>query len=87
MDREYDAVMLEFTDIKKDLNAYLEKQKKHFGVQIKFVGTERKRFQIEVPESQIKKVGSGYELTGSRKGFKRYYTAEAKVNIFQVPCF
>lgn len=81
VDREYDAVLLELADVKKDLDAYLEKQRRHFGVQIKFCGNDRKRFQIEVPDSQEKKVGSGYELQGSRKGFKRYYTSESKVCI------
>ncbi|XP_023245982.1 LOW QUALITY PROTEIN: probable DNA mismatch repair protein Msh6 [Copidosoma floridanum] len=78
VDREYDAVLLELAEIKKESEAYLDKQKKHFGVQIKYCGGDKKRFQIEVPESQIKKVGNGYELQGSRKGFKRYYTAESR---------
>ncbi|OXU29419.1 hypothetical protein TSAR_009297 [Trichomalopsis sarcophagae] len=78
VDREYDAVLMELADIKKELDSYLEKQRKYFGVQIKYCGNDKKRYQIEVPESQIKKVGSGYELQGSRKGFKRYYTEETK---------
>ncbi|KAJ8674770.1 hypothetical protein QAD02_010556 [Eretmocerus hayati] len=78
VDQDYDAVLLELSDIEKELNEYLEKQRKHFGVQIKFFGKDKKKYQIEVPESQLKKVGSGYELQGSRKGFKRYYTDEAK---------
>ena len=85
MDRDYDEVLFEFKEIKNDLDDYLNKQKQHFGVQVKYVGTDRKRFQIEIPESQIKKIGSGFELTGSRKGFKRYYTEEAKVqNSFNI---
>lgn len=41
------------------------------------MGTDKKRFQIEIPEKVAPP--SNYELTGSRKGFKRYYTLEAKV--------
>ncbi|KAL7302864.1 hypothetical protein TKK_0004096 [Trichogramma kaykai] len=78
VDKDYDAVLNELADIQSDLNDYLNKQCRHFGVKVKFVGTDRKRYQIEIPETQVKKVGSGYELTGSRKGFKRYYTDEAK---------
>lgn len=73
---------MEMAEIKDDLEKYLGKQRQHFGVKITFHGTEKKRYQIEVPESQVKKVGSGYELQSQRKGFKRYYTAEGKVSAF-----
>lgn len=78
VDPEYDSVLIELADVKKDLERYLEKQRQHFGVKVTFHGSDRKRYQIEIPESQVKKVGSGYELQSQRKGFKRYYTAEAK---------
>ncbi|XP_011644133.1 probable DNA mismatch repair protein Msh6 [Pogonomyrmex barbatus] len=78
VDAEYDSVLTELAENKKNLDKYLEKQKQHFGVKITFFGTDRKRYQIEIPDSQIKKVGPGYELQSQRKGFKRYYTAEAK---------
>ncbi|KAK2708898.1 hypothetical protein QYM36_014504 [Artemia franciscana] len=45
---------------------------------VTFTGTEKKRFQIEVPESAARRATSEYELQGSRKGFKRYWTYEAK---------
>ncbi|XP_066598080.1 probable DNA mismatch repair protein Msh6 [Prorops nasuta] len=78
VDSEYDVVLKEIAHINQDLNDYLTEQSRHFGVKIKFHGTDKKRFQIEVPDSQVKKVGHGYELQSQRKGFKRYYTAEAK---------
>ncbi|XP_058798739.1 probable DNA mismatch repair protein Msh6 [Phymastichus coffea] len=78
VDKDYDAVLIEFEEIKKELNAYLDKQRKYFGVMVKYVGTDKKRYQIEIPDTQMKKVGRGYELQGSRKGFKRYTTAETK---------
>lgn len=81
MDAEYDSVLIELAENKKALDRYLEKQKQHFGVKITFHGSDRKRYQIEVPDSQVKKVGPGYELQSQRKGFKRYYTAEAKARL------
>ncbi|XP_014470347.1 PREDICTED: probable DNA mismatch repair protein Msh6 [Dinoponera quadriceps] len=78
VDTEYDSVLTELAENKENLDQYLQKQRRHFGVKITFYGTDRKRYQIEVPESQVKKVGPGYELQSQRKGFKRYYTAEAK---------
>jgi hypothetical protein len=47
--------------------------------QVKFIGTDKKRFQIEIPEKVTPL--SKFELTGSRKGYKRYYSPEAKVCI------
>lgn len=78
--------MAELAKNKKDLDKYLEKQKQHFDANITFFGTDKKRYQIEVPESRVKKVGPGYELQSQRKGFKRYYTAEAKVKIIIYIC-
>ncbi|XP_050450854.1 probable DNA mismatch repair protein Msh6 [Cataglyphis hispanica] len=78
VDAEYDLVLEELAKNKKDLDRYLEKQKQHFDSNITFFGTDKKRYQIEIPESRVKKVGPGYELQSQRKGFKRYYTAEAK---------
>lgn len=79
VDSEYDSVLMELEEIKKDSEQYLEKQKKHFGVKITFHGSDKKRYQIEIPDSQTKKVGAGFELQSQRKGYKRYYTAESKV--------
>lgn len=81
VDEEYDAILEELAEIKKAGNNYLEQQKKFFGVKVSFFGHDRKRYQLEVPDSQVKKVNSSYELQSQRKGFKRYYTAEAKVCI------
>ncbi|XP_046478017.1 probable DNA mismatch repair protein Msh6 [Neodiprion pinetum] len=78
VDSEYDAVLEEVSEIKRDLEKYLEQQRKHFGVKVNYFGTEKKRFQIEVPDSQLRKVTTVYELQSQRKGFRRYYTAEAK---------
>ncbi|XP_015590285.1 probable DNA mismatch repair protein Msh6 [Cephus cinctus] len=78
VDTEYDSVLEELGAVKKDLDEYLKKQRDHFGVKISFHGTDRKRYQIEIPDSQVKKIGPGYELQSQRKGFKRYYTAEAR---------
>ncbi|XP_033303420.1 probable DNA mismatch repair protein Msh6 [Bombus bifarius] len=78
VDSEYDSVLIELDDVKADAQEYLEKQKKHFGVKVTFHGSDKKRYQIEIPDSQIKKIGAGYELQSQRKGYKRYYTAETK---------
>jgi hypothetical protein len=49
---------------------------------VKYIGTDKKRFQIEIPEKVTPL--KNFELTGSRKGFKRYYSPEAKVCILVI---
>ncbi|XP_043250330.1 probable DNA mismatch repair protein Msh6 [Colletes gigas] len=78
VDSEYDSVLMELAEVKKDAEQYLVKQRQHFGVKVTYHGSDKKRYQIEIPDSQVKKVGSGFELQSQRKGFRRYYTAEAK---------
>ncbi|XP_012252115.2 DNA mismatch repair protein Msh6 isoform X2 [Athalia rosae] len=78
VDSEYDAVLDELASLKEDLNEYLESQRKHFGVKVNYFGSDKKRYQIEVPESQLRKVTTEYELQSQRKGFKRYFTPETK---------
>ena len=45
-----------------------------------YCGSDRKRFQLEVPDACTKKAGKEYELQGQRKGFKKYWTSETKVD-------
>ena len=46
------------------------------------MGTDKKRFQLEVTEAASNKAGGKeYQLQGQRKGFKRYYTEKAKVDM------
>lgn len=45
---------------------------------MKYFGTEKNRFQLEISDAQAKKTGSNYEFTSARKGFKRYTTPETK---------
>lgn len=75
--------MDEIAEIEKDSAKYLEKQRKFFGVKVTFVGSDKKRYQLEIPDSQVKKVDSSYELQSQRKGFRRYYNEYTRV-IFNV---
>jgi DNA mismatch repair protein MSH6 len=47
---------------------------------VTYCGSDRKRFQLEVPDACSKKAGKEYELQGQRKGFKKYWTSETKVD-------
>lgn len=81
VDREYDAIQVEIEEIKEQLNDYLKKQEKRFGCRISYFGTEKKRFQLEIPESNAKRADSSYVLESQKKGakpIKRYHTDETK---------
>lgn len=62
---------------------YLVEQEKYFGCRITYFGTDKKRFQLEIPEAQARKANSKYSLEGQKKGAKptrRYTTEETRVS-------
>lgn len=56
-------------------------------MKVQYVGTDKKRYQLEVPESAAKRAGDGYEIQNQRKGFKRFTTDRTKVSYFSIICF
>ena len=76
-DVEYDQQMEKIDSITAKLNEYLVEQRKLFGCKVNYFGTGKNRFQLEVPESAVKRISKDdtqYLLQSSRKGFKRYWT-------------
>merc|ERR1711915_1090460 len=57
---------------------YLKDQKKHFGCDVKYWGTGKNRFQIEIPASKVKLANDDYELASGTKTLKRYVTSYTK---------
>ncbi|KAH8269948.1 hypothetical protein KR018_000264 [Drosophila ironensis] len=81
MDAEYDAAMDKITEIEKRLKVYLEKQERHFGCRITYFGSDKKRYQLDVPETHAHKADKSYSLEGQVKGKKparRYTTVETR---------
>ncbi|XP_043647022.1 probable DNA mismatch repair protein Msh6 [Drosophila teissieri] len=81
MDAEYDAAMDSIGEIEKRLKSYLEEQERHFGCRITYFGSDKKRYQLDVPESHASKANKSYSLEGQTKGKKpsrRYTTAETR---------
>lgn len=56
-------------------------------MKVQYVGTDKKRYQLEVPETAAKRAGDGYEIQNQRKGFKRFTTDRTKVSYFNIICF
>lgn len=78
VDTDYDESLRDIQLIQQELQEYLKDQEKYFKCRIVYVGSDKKRYQLEVPESAARKAGSDYQLESARKGFKRFSTAETK---------
>jgi DNA mismatch repair protein MSH6 len=78
VDPDLDAAEADLDQIKKELADYLKEQKRHFGCDVKYWGTGKNRFQLEVPAEKVNRAGSEYELASGTKKLKRYVTSETK---------
>lgn len=81
VDSEYDSIQKKISEIEEELAAYLKEQEKFFGCRLQYVGKDKNRYEIEVPESSSKKANSQYTLEGQRKGknpARRYSTNETR---------
>ncbi|KAF6205210.1 hypothetical protein GE061_019377 [Apolygus lucorum] len=78
VDPEYDQAMEEMKEIEKETKKYLAQQCAQFSCKVVYVGKDKTRFQLEIPDSKVSKVSDDYELVGQRKGFKKFSTAETK---------
>lgn len=78
---EFDAITDEIKEIESQVAAYLITQEKYFGCRLQYVGNDKKRYELEVPESNSKKANERYSLEGQRKGAKpvrRFSTCETR---------
>ncbi|XP_025192945.1 DNA mismatch repair protein Msh6 [Melanaphis sacchari] len=78
MDDQYDRVLEKIKEVDIELKSYLKEQCKHFGCNVTYFGSDKKRYQLEVPDAASKKAGEGYELQNQKKGFKRFTTSRTK---------
>ncbi|XP_059468886.1 DNA mismatch repair protein Msh6-like [Neocloeon triangulifer] len=75
-DAEFEECCQALRDVDDELKDHLRVVKSKLRCEAKYFGTDRKRFQIEIPEKVV--VPMDFELSSSRKGFKRYWTPESK---------
>ncbi|EDV97736.1 probable DNA mismatch repair protein Msh6 [Drosophila grimshawi] len=81
VDSDYDEVQQGIADVEQRLKTYLTEQERHFGCRVIYFGSDKKRYQLEVPETHAHKVNKSYALEGQVRGKKparRYTTAETK---------
>jgi DNA mismatch repair protein MSH6 len=74
-DPEYDQAKEDVAKIESELEVYLRDQKKSTGINdLKFWGTNKDRFQIEVPINLCNKVPSSWCSKSQKKTHRRYWT-------------
>lgn len=87
VDQEYDSIQKKIKEIEEELADYLKQQEKYFGVRLQYVGKDKNRFEIEVPEHACKKADNRYNLEGQRKGknaVRRFSTNETRELLAQL---
>jgi len=78
VDLELDEANKNIDIIAEEMKEYLRDQKRHFGCEVKYWGTGKNRFQLEIPVSKVKLANDDYELGSGTKAVKRYITDETK---------
>ncbi|KAM7408922.1 hypothetical protein PAMA_002576 [Pampus argenteus] len=79
-DPEFDQALTEIKNCERELQDYLDRQKKRLGCKnMAYWGTGRNRFQMEVPDSVSERnIPEEYEVKSTKKGWKRYVTKETE---------
>ncbi|CAG0914143.1 unnamed protein product [Notodromas monacha] len=78
VDENYDNAKNWLNKNAMEREKYLKEQSQLFGCKVVFVGTGRNRFQMEVTETAATRASKKHELSGQRKGYRRFVTAETK---------
>lgn len=78
VNEDYDQAINDIKQCERELEKYLNEQKKKFNCALSFFGTSRNRYQLEIPEHKSKNLPDDFELTSSKKGYKRYWTSDIK---------
>lgn len=77
-DPEYDQALSGIKDCERNLQEYLDRQKKRLGCKnLSYWGTGRNRYQMEVPDSVSERsIPEEFEVRSTKKGWKRYSSKE-----------
>lgn len=82
VDEEYDAAKALVTDIEKSFDEYLLEQKRETGIRdLSYFGSNKDRYQIEVPMSQIQKVPKCWTSKSQKKTHRRFWSPFIEENL------
>jgi DNA mismatch repair protein MSH6 len=71
INNEYDNAIDRLNENQKKFELYLKQQAKSLNCHLKYFGSNKNRYQLEIPDEKCKNLTTDYELTSSKKGFKR----------------
>lgn len=75
VDSEYDQAKADCAEIENEFQNYIREQKKFTGINdLSYWGTNKDRFQIEVPISQVSKIPENWTSKSQKKTHRRYWT-------------
>ena len=75
MNLEYDEAKADVANIEKEFEIYLKEQKNQTGItDLKYFGSNKDRFQLEVPMGQTGKVPHYWTTKTQKKTHRRYWT-------------
>ncbi|XP_034537690.1 DNA mismatch repair protein Msh6 isoform X4 [Notolabrus celidotus] len=79
-DPEFDQALTSITSCERELQDYLDRQKKRLGCKnMSYWGSGRNRYQMEVPDSVSERsIPEEYDVKSTKKGWKRYVTKETE---------
>jgi len=69
-------------EVEREAQDYLKVVSKKVRAQVSYFGSEKKRYQIEVPDKVSPP--ADFEMSSSKKGFKRYYDEKTKVQTHKI---
>ncbi|RNA39510.1 DNA mismatch repair Msh6 isoform X2 [Brachionus plicatilis] len=78
VNEDYDQAIGDIKQCEQILEKYLKEQKREFGCSLNYFGSNKNRYQLEIPEHKCKNLPDDFELTSSKKGFKRYWNSNLK---------
>ena len=85
IDSEYDQAKATLADLERSLEEYLRDMKKKIGVSdLKYWGTNKDRYQIEVPIASTGKVPKDWTSKSQKKTHRRYWTREIEQMLGQL---
>jgi DNA mismatch repair protein MSH6 len=82
VDTEYDETKALVADIEKSFDAYLLEQKRETGIrELSYFGSNKDRFQMEVPMSQVHRVPKLWTSKSQKKTHRRFWSPFVEENL------
>lgn len=73
------SFLAQIESLERELEDHLDTLKSELNIDdLRYVTTNKDKYQVEISEKLLKKLPSDFEVTGKIKGYKRFYTPAIK---------